>query len=418
MNRLMTACHFTQNLIACRRKIIRQFPAVPRLIQEIPDHPAKRRLKFNQSLCQPVVKREEIMQPRIQNFIIATFSFALILLSPLATPAQDKSSDTIKVETTLVSVPVIVSDRQGRYISGLKQADFTLTDDKVRQQIAFFAATEEPFNVALILDTSRSTQFVLNDIRHAAKEFIKHLRSQDRAMIVTVDYQVSVLSSLTTDHKTLEKAIENAPVGDRTGTLLRDGIDEVLEQDFKTLKGRKAIILLTDGKDHGSRISEDALLDKAEEADTLIYSIFYYTLGARRNSPPPRMRRGGWGGVRIGRRGQIRTPFPRFPRPDVEARRQERQRRRREQIEAKNGRAMDYLEELSDASAGRFYRSDLTDLKKTFSLIADELRHQYRLGFYPEDGKAPGSLHTIRVEVARADVAVRARKHYRTPDKP
>lgn len=243
-------------------------------------------------------------------------------------------------------------------------------------------------------------------------------------MIVTVDDEVRVLSSLTNDHQTLEQAIEHAQVGDRVGTVLRDGIDEVLEQDFKTLKGRKAMILLTDGKDHGSRISEEDLLDKAEEADALIYSVFYDTVGAGRRSPPPRMGRGGWGGVRIGRRGQIRTPFPRFPRPDVEARRQERERRRRErdsrhreQIEARNGRAMDYLEELSDVSAGRFYRSNLTDLKKTFSLIGDELRHQYRLGFYPEDGKAPGSLHTIKVEVARPEIVVRARKYYRTPDK-
>src|SRR5581483_2291343 len=302
------------------------------------------------------------MKPRFQSPTAAFFCLAFITLGAVAARAQDKSPEqTIRVETALVSVPVIVSDRQGRYISGLKQSDFTLYDDKIRQRIDFFAATEEPLNVALILDTSRSTQFVLSDIRHAAKDFLKHLRPQDRAMVVTVDYEVRFLSSLTGDRKALERAIESAQVGNQVGTVLRDGIDEVIEKDFRTLNGRKAIVLLTDGKDHGSRIGEEDLLDKIEEADTLVYSIFYETPGARQiNNPPPRTPRRG--GIRMGRRGGIRIPFPRAPRPDVEARRREREQRRRErmgrrreQIEQRNAHAIEFLEDLSEGSAGRFY---------------------------------------------------------------
>ncbi|MFN7945945.1 MAG: VWA domain-containing protein [Blastocatellia bacterium] len=363
------------------------------------------------------------MKPLLQSFF-AAFLFP-VFFSPLFTAAaQDKTAEQpVRIETAIVSVPVIVSDRQGRYVSGLRQSDFTLSDNKVRQQIAFFAAAEEPFNVALILDTSRSTRTVLDDIRHAAKDFIKNLRPQDRAMIVTADYEIRALSALTSDRKTLEKAIESARVGDYTGTVLRDAISDVLEHDFKTLRGRKAIIVLTDGKDYGSQISEDDLLDDVEEADTLIYPVFYFTMLAQNAyNPPPRAPRGGWGGVRIGRRGAVIRPFPRLPRPDVEARRREREARRRarieqrrERAEQRNARAIDFLEELAEHSAGRFYRSDLTNLKKTFGLIADELRHQYRLGFYPDDAQPADSFHTLKVEVARPDVVVRARRSYRTP---
>src|SRR5262245_13476940 len=102
----------------------------------------------------------------------------------IAASAQNQRQDpdqTFKIDTTLVSVPVIVSDRQGRYIAGLKASDFRLYEDRVKQQIAFFADTEEPINVALLLDTSKSTSWVLDDIKKAAKDFVKQLRSQDRA---------------------------------------------------------------------------------------------------------------------------------------------------------------------------------------------------------------------------------------------
>lgn len=93
-----------------------------------------------------------------------------------------------------MSVPVIVSDRQGRYISGLKAPDFTLYEDRNKQPISFFADTEEAINVALLLDTSRSTAGVLDDIKKAAKEFIKQLRPQDRAMVASFDYDLIVRS--------------------------------------------------------------------------------------------------------------------------------------------------------------------------------------------------------------------------------
>jgi VWFA-related protein len=346
------------------------------------------------------------------------------------TETQNKPPDTldvIKVDSNLVSVPVIVSDRQGRYVPDLKQQSFKLFDNGVEQTITYFDAAEEPLNIALMLDTSRSTEGVLDDIKQAAKNFLKQLRPQDRAMIVSFDYEVHHLShcesskshhavlspeqsgrnptsqpsgsktvpapcvgGLTNDRRTLERAIDSATVGKFAGTSLNDAVMEVAGKDFKNINGRKAIILLSDGKDFGSMITADTLLEAEAESDTMVYSIFYASdFGGF----------GGWGGrgpgVIWGRRSRP------GPRPEGS--------RRRERSE----RGAEFLRELSEVTSGRFYQSELTNLDQTFALIAEELRHQYRLGFYPGEIKKDGTVHDLRVKVDAQDVAVRARKQYR-----
>lgn len=317
--------------------------------------------------------------------------------------AQEPKQETLKIDTALVSVPVIVSDRQGRYISGLKASDFTLYEDRVKQPIDFFADTEEPINVALLLDTSKSTTMVLDDIKKAAKDFVKQLRPQDRAMIVSFDFRETALCELTSDRKTLEKAIGKARIGEIPGTKLRDAVYDVMREEFRSVKGRKAIILLTDGKDHGSEINERVLLEGAAEADTLIYSVFYQSLPSNFAGRNRGGRQGGWGG-RGGRRGGIFNP--RFPMPP----------QRRGRIEERSADAIEFLQELSAVSAGRYFDSEVAKLKETFGQIVEELRHQYRLGFYPAD-HAPGSIHSLKVEVARTDVVVRSRRSYRVAGK-
>lgn len=331
---------------------------------------------------------------------------------------QDQKQDTLKIDTALVSVPVVVSDRQGRYVSGLKLSDFTLYDDRVKQQIEFFADTEEPINVALLLDTSMSTRLVLDEIKDAAKDFVNQLRSQDKAMIVTFDFDETVLCELTSNRRTLERAIDRAWIGERAGTKLRDAVYDVTREEFRNVKGRKAIVLLTDGKDMGSEVSERALLESAAEADTLVYSVFYQSGPAAMRRDP--RDRGGWGDQRGRRRGGIFNP--RFPMifPQRPGNGDLRQQGRRGRIEDRNEDAIEFLERLSDASAGRYYNSEVADLRRTFGQIIEELRHQYRLGFYPQEGQ-PGqsssSIHSLRVEVARRDVVVRSRRNYRVAGK-
>src|SRR5262249_18681810 len=133
----------------------------------------------------------------LRALLLASLSSVAI---PLSSIAQETPKDTpLKVQTTLVSVPVIVSDRSGRYLSGLKAGDFRLYQDKVEQPVSVFDAVEEPLNVALLIDTSISTIPVLDDIKKAGERFLRELRTQDRAMIVAVDYDVHVLCQLTSD---------------------------------------------------------------------------------------------------------------------------------------------------------------------------------------------------------------------------
>jgi len=293
---------------------------------------------------------------------------------------------------------VIVSDREGRYLPGLKVGDFKLYQDRAAQPISVFDAAEEPLNIALLIDTSMSTLPVLDDIKSAGVKFLKELRPQDRAMVVSADYEVNVLTQLTSDRKALEKAVKHAKTGEEVGTVLRDAVAETIRGSFKRVDGRKAIILLTDGKDVGSRISEQSLLDEAAESGAMIYTVFFETGFLRR----------GWiDATTFPRRrvwvGPNRFPPPQGPRANGQ---------RRQRVGMRNEQAIRFLEQLADVSAGRYYSSEASDLKKTFNLIAEELRHQYRLGFYPENSKIDGNRHTLRVEVAAPDAIVRARRSY------
>ncbi|HEY0462172.1 MAG TPA: VWA domain-containing protein, partial [Pyrinomonadaceae bacterium] len=109
-------------------------------------------------------------------------------------------------EKTFVSVPVSVSDREGRYISGLEKDDFRILQDGKDQKITFFATEDEPVSVALLIDTSESTKNVLDNIRAAARDFIGLLNNKDQCMVATFDSEVRVLQSLTYDRDALEKS--------------------------------------------------------------------------------------------------------------------------------------------------------------------------------------------------------------------
>jgi len=306
------------------------------------------------------------------------------------TSPEPESVDVIKIDANLVNVPVIVSDREGRYVPNLPVTSFMLYDNGTEQTIVHFEAAEEPLNVALLLDTSRSTEGVLDDIKKAAKNFLKQLRPQDRALIISFDYAINHLSDLTSDRKRLEKAINEAKVGKYIGTMLNDAIEEVVNKDFKAITGRKAIVLLSDGEDFGSETDGNVLLNEQAESDAMVYSI-YYQPRFKREGVTVRWPGGGLGGIFGGP--------PRRPRTH-----------RRNRV---GPRGAQFLEELSEVTSGRFYRSELTDLTATFALIAEELRHQYKLGFYPPEIKKDGALHQLRVKVQRDGVAVRARQQYR-----
>src|ERR1035437_5917310 len=215
-----------------------------------------------------------------------------------STPSQTPD-DAIRIETRLVSVPVIVSDRNGRYIPGLAQNDFSVFQDGVEQRVEFFAATEDALTIALLIDTSHSTRDVLDDIKDSAKSFIKLLKPADRAMIVTFDNETHILCPLTSDQEALKQGIKDAFIPPIAGTKLRDAVYQTIKHSFADIKGRKSIIVLTDGKDFGSRVPRNQLLYKLQESDTLVYTVYFET-GPRGPQRPFRMGRNGgdfWGTI-------------------------------------------------------------------------------------------------------------------------
>lgn len=322
--------------------------------------------------------------------------FGLFVLCVGVHAQVSERDDVIRVETALVSVPVVVSDRQGRYITGLQKEEFTIFVDGKERKTEFFAAEQEPLRVAILLDTSRSTENILGKIKKAAKEFVKVLNDGDSAMIITFDFEVRVGCALTSDKRTLERAIKDIEIGEMPGTVMRDAVLETVGKSLKGVTGRKAIILITDGKDFGSYSYGNEVLRTLEESDVMIFPIYYETVS------PAFV---GFGGRRGGR-----FPGPSGRNWPGRERRDERLRRREA---AANEMARDYLNKMADLTAGRFFDKKDNDLDEMFLGIAEELRRQYRLGFYPEEETGPDVARIIKVRVDRPNVAVRSRSSYR-----
>jgi VWFA-related protein len=330
-----------------------------------------------------------------------------------AGPEEVDAGDVIRVDTTLVTIPVSVTDRDGRYIPNLRKEDFRLWEDDQEQNVAFFASVDKPFSLVLMIDTSGSTRFRLEDIQDAAITFVSQLRQDDRVMVVSFDDQVRVLSEFTSDRYRLRDAIRQTQTGN--GTRLYDAVDLVMNQRLSTVSGRKAIVLFTDGVDTTSRHASYASnVRDAEELDALIYPVQYDTYndqggggggswpGAGGRWPNSTgdvlgdifggiFRRGGGGRSGGGRSGGGG---------------------------AGNGRgdyavANRYLHELADRTGARSYEADSTqNLSSAFAKIAEELRRQYSLGYYPKTQSQAGQRRQIRVRVNQPNLAVRTRDSY------
>ena len=354
-------------------------------------------------------------------------------------PEEVSEGDIVRVNTTLVSIPVSVMDRDGKYIPNLRKEDFRIWEDGVEQQVAYFASTEKPFTVALLIDTSGSTQNKLGEIQDAAIAFVNQLRADDRVMIVSFNDKIRVLTPQpTNDRALLRNAIQQTEAGN--GTRLYDAVDQVINQYLNHIEGRKAIVLFTDGVDTTSKHAryEDNVRD-AEELDALIYPVEYDTsadTGVWNSGSRGGGRHGGGGGsgggsqssgnVVIdvigaifgggsgngggnggggnqggrggGRGGRGGGGWPGGGGAGNS----------RDEYE----RADQYLHDLARVSGGRLYNAEQQNLDAAFRSVAEELRRQYSLGYYPKKAPQPGERRAIKVRVDRPELAVRTRDSY------
>lgn len=317
-------------------------------------------------------------------------------------PEEVDAGDVIRVSTTLVTIPVSVMDRDGRYIPNLLKDDFRIWEDGVEQEVAFFASVDKPFSVVLMLDTSPSTQFRMEEIQDAAITFVNQLRPDDQVMVVSFNDDIKVLSEFTTDRSKLNRAIQRARTDD--GTRLYDAVDMVMNKHLSRIQGRKAIVLFTDGVDTTSQRADfQSNIMDAQELDALIYPVQYDTsrdMNAGGGFPQQRgdvwdqilggifggmgRRRGGGGGGSS--RGTARGDYE---------------------------RANQYLGELANTTGGREYRADsLQNMTQSFANVAEELRRQYSIGYYPKRAPQAGQRRQIRVRAKQPNLAVRARDSY------
>ena len=297
-----------------------------------------------------------------------------------SSPAIDEDS-VVRVSTSLITVPAVVMDRNGRYIPNLRKEDFHIFEDGVEQTVAYFASVERPFTVALMLDVSGSTQSQLTQIREAANTFVSRLRANDRMMAITFDGKINVLTEAADVSAIRRSKLHIPAVTD--GTVLYDAVDFTMKR-MAQIPGRKAIVLMTDGVDQNSAATLKSTLNEIAEQDVLVYTVQYNTL-------------------------------PQLPQRLSQIKNEKARRKVQERLMKGYAVSEPYLRTLAEKTGGRFYKADdLSDVGPAFEAITSELGVQYSLGYYPKQNSGAGAERGIKVRVRYPNLVVRARDSYTT----
>jgi VWFA-related protein len=367
---------------------------------------------------------------------------ALILLLSALSPAQDHDAHsqtvtTMSVDVKVVTLPVTVRDKKGQMVRNLTKDDFVLQEDGRPQTIKYFTQdTNLPLTLGLLVDTSLSQRNVLDQERNASKLFLDQMLTdpKDKAFLIHFDREVELLQDLTPSRDKLEAALQllNAPQLQRNGggqsdpgsagsspsdpqssgagqprmsrgagTLLYDAIFLASNELMKKQQGRKALIVLSDGDDRGSKESLQSAIEAAQRADTVVYSILFADhhqdsngyghqgggMGRHGGGFPGG---GGWpGGGGSGGGGRGRNPQE--PRVD--------------------GKKI--LDQISRETGGRLYEvSKKQAIDQIYDSIAEELRTQYNLGYTPDKGNAEAAYHKIILVAKQKDLVVQTRDGY------
>lgn len=353
--------------------------------------------------------------------------------------AQDAAA-TIAVDVKVVTLPVTVRDKHGKIIRDLTKDDFTLQEDGRPQTIRYFSQESNlPLTLGLLVDTSRSQTNVLDAERNASRSFLDQMlvQAKDKAFLIHFDREVELLQDMTSSREKLQAALEllktpsdrgssndprsNDPNDSDSrsgsgshhggGTQLYDAIYLASNELMKKQQGRKALIILSDGVDRGSKTYLESAIESAQRADTVVYSIYFADShhedrnegqrrggGMGRGGGWPGGGGGGWpgggggypgGGGRGGPGGGQRHPEE--PRTD--------------------GKKI--LERISKETGGRFFEvSKKESVGEIYSSIVEELRTQYSMGYTPDKDSAASGYHHVQLAVKRKDLTVQTREGY------
>lgn len=310
---------------------------------------------------------------RVAAALAVTLALGAAAVASLARRQQQRQApgedEVVRVETRLVGIPFTVRSREGGYVGDLRREELRVYEDGVEQRVTHFESAGEPINVVLLLDFSPSVREDLPAAREAAAAFLDHLRPDDRVGAVAFASEAVVLfGGGVGDRGTLREAILKSRVGGAGATALYDAVLFTLARVVGPGRGRKAVLLFTDGWDtYSRRGSLERSLNSAEESDAPVHVV--------------------WLGEGIPGAGS-------GPRREGEF----------------------YLRELARRSGGRFHLAGGRDgMGRTLASIADELRAQYNVGFYASGEPRPGKRRKLKVAVTRPGARVRAKESYVVP---
>ena len=315
---------------------------------------------------------KRLVWPLASSLVISAAEFAQ---NQEHQPQQQRAQeDPIKLGTDLVTLTATVFDSKGKYIANLKKEDFTVFEEGVRQEVSFFSPDERiPVSIGVIFDTSGSMVDKLDDVQDAVKHFIETTKPADEIFIIRFSSGVEVVSDFTDQKPRLRRTIDNLEANG--STALYDALHEGLQKVRQGKHKKKALLLVTDGNDTASDISQREVQELSKKSEVLVYCL----------------------GIGHGGRGSFGHILGRD----------------------KDAVDINVLRSFSDATGGRSYLLEgehhaggVDRIDQAVLEVSSELRQQYSLGYYPTNKKKDGSYRNIKVQMANPGYNVRTRKGY------
>jgi VWFA-related protein len=317
---------------------------------------------------------------------LAAAALAALALTPILLAQEEP---TIKVQVSLVNILFSVHDKKGELIGNLNKDDFSIYEDGQKQEIKYFTRENDlPLTLGLLIDVSRSQMNLIGIEQSAASQFFDEvIRPKDLAFVISFGSDAELLQDYTSSHKLLHHALEGLQVnsdvgglqpgpvptaGTPRGTILYDAVYLAADQQLRGQVGRKALVLITDGDDQGSRYTRDQAIEAAQRADAIIYSIYYVDRGFYAQN--------GFG-ITFGGSGEAE------------------------------------LKRMSDQTGGRVFKvSRNHTLHDIFNQLQQELRSQYAIGYFPTNSAKDGTFRRIEIRTTNKNYRVQARAgYYATP---